>query len=92
MSRVSVLGSWSLAETLPVDVDRPAAQGVFVSREACLHFGMGCFSGADCPLPALAALACLSPAGYGLVCSQLALLRPLFCERAWRCLRLGLFV
>ena len=47
--------------------------------------------GCDCPLLALAALACLSPAGDGPVCSRLALLSPLFCEQAWRCLRLGLF-
>ena len=45
--------------------------------------------GRGCPLPALAALACLSPAGDGLVRSQLALLSPLFCEHAWRWL--GLF-
>ena len=42
--------------------------------------------GRDCPLPALAALAYLSLAEDGLVCSQLALLSPLFCEWAWRCL------
>ena len=89
--RVSILGSWSLAATLPGDVDRPESQEVLVSREVCLQFGIGCLSGADCPLPALAALACLSPVGDGPVCSQLAPLRPLFCERAWPCLRLGLF-
>ena len=44
------------------------------------------------PLPALAALVCLSPAGNGPVCSWLALLSPLFCEWAWQCLRLGLFM
>ena len=48
--------------------------------------------GHDCPLTALAALACLSPEGDGLVHSWLALLSPLFCEQAWQCLRLGLFV
>ena len=48
--------------------------------------------GHNCPPLALAALACLSLAGDGPVCSQLALLIPLFCEQAWRCLRLGLFV
>ena len=47
--------------------------------------------GCDCPLPALAAFACLCLAGDGPECSQLALLSPLFCERAWQCLRLGLF-
>ena len=41
---------------------------------------------------ALAALACLSLAGDGPVCSRLALLSPLFCEWAWQYLRLGLFV
>ena len=43
------------------------------------------------PLLALAALACLSPEGDVPVRSRLALLSPLFCEWAWRCLRLGLF-
>ena len=46
--------------------------------------------GHDCPLPALAALASLSLAGYGLVHSQLALLSPLFCEHAWKCLQFSL--
>ena len=41
-------------------------------------------SGSGCPL-------CLSLEGDGPVCSQLALLSPLFCEQAWQCLRLGLF-
>ena len=36
--------------------------------------------GRDCLLPALAALACLSLVGDGLVRSQLALLSPLFCD------------
>ena len=45
--------------------------------------------GRDYPLPALAALACLSPAGDGPVHSRLALLSPLFSERAWQCFRLG---
>ena len=67
---------------LLVDVDHPESQEVLVSNEACLQFGMGCFSGANCPLPALAALPCLSPAGDGPVGSQLAWLSPLFCERA----------
>ena len=43
------------------------------------------------PLLALAALACLSPEGDVPVRSRLALFSPLFCEWAWRCLRLGLF-
>ena len=42
--------------------------------------------GRDCPLPALAAFH-----RRGMVCSWLALLSPLFCAQAWRCLRLGLF-
>ena len=45
----------------------------------------------DCPLLALAAPTCLSPAGDGPVHSRLALLSPLFCEQAWRCLSLRLF-
>ena len=40
--------------------------------------------GRDCPLLALAALACLSPEGDVLVCSRLPLLSPLFCEQAWQ--------
>ena len=47
--------------------------------------------GPQLPLPALVALACLSPVGDGLIHSRLALLSPLFCEWAWQCLRLGLF-
>ena len=43
--------------------------------------------GCDCPIPALAALACLSLEGDEPVHSRLALVNPLFCERAWRCLR-----
>ena len=39
---VSPLGSWSLAGTLPADVDHPESQGVLVSKEACLQFG-GCY-------------------------------------------------
>ena len=46
--------------------------------------------GRNCPLPALAALACLSLAGDGPVRSQLSLFSPLFCAQAWQCLRLGL--
>ena len=38
--------------------------------------------GPQLPPSALAALACLSLEGYGLGCSQLALLSPLFCEWA----------
>ena len=91
--RVSLLGSWSLAATLLVDVDHPESQEVLVSNEASLQFGRWCLSGA-----AIAPfwLSLPSPAclwwGNGPVCSRLALLfSPLFCERAWRCLRLGLF-
>ena len=40
---------------------------------------------------ALAALTCLSPVVDGPVHSRLALLSPLFSERACQCLRLGLF-
>ena len=43
--------------------------------------------GHDCPLPALAALACLSLEGDGLVCSWLVLFSTLFCVQAWWCLR-----
>ena len=47
--------------------------------------------GHNFPLPALAALASLSLAGDGLVHSWLALLSPLLCEKAWRCLSLWIF-
>ena len=43
---VSLLGSWSLAATLPADVDHPETPEVLVSNEVCLHFGIGCLSGA----------------------------------------------
>ena len=40
---VSVLGSWSLATTLPVDVNHPESQEVFGYKlEGCLQFGRGC--------------------------------------------------
>ena len=78
--------------TLPVNVNHPESQEVLVSKEVCLQLVIGCLSGADCPLLALAALACLSPAGDGPVHSWLALLSPLFCEQAWQCLRLELFM
>ena len=45
----------------------------------------------NCPLLPLSALAYMSLVEDGPVCSQLALLRPLFCEWAWQCLSLGLF-
>ena len=56
---VSLLGSWSLAATLPADVNHPESQEVLVSNEASLQFGRGCLSGATIapfqlwlPLPA----------------------------------------
>ena len=47
--RVSLLGRFSLAATLPADVDCPESQEVLVSNEACLQ----------CPLQALSSPACL---------------------------------
>ena len=47
--------------------------------------------GCDLPLLALAALASLSLSGDGPVHTWLALLSPLLCEKAWRCLSLWLF-
>ena len=85
------------AATLQAEVNHPESQELSVSSRACLQFGRGCLSGARIApfqlwmLPALR----LSPAEDGPVCSPLALLwyslSPLFCERAWQCLRLGLF-
>ena len=43
---VSLLGSWSLAATLPADVNHPESKEISVSNEACLHFGRWCLSGA----------------------------------------------
>ena len=74
--------------TLPADVDRPESQEVLVSNEVCLQFGIQCLWSRDCPLLALAALACLSLAGDGPVRSRLALLIPLFCGCAWQWLGL----
>ena len=42
--------------------------------------------GQYCPLPAVAALACLPPVGDGPILSRLGLLSPLFYEQGWRCL------
>ena len=91
--RVSLLGSWSLAATLLVDVYCPESQEVLVSNKACLQFGRWCPSGAAIALFELwlPSPACLQLGG-GPVHSQLALLSPLFCEQAWWCLRLGLFM
>ena len=47
--------------------------------------------GLQSPPSALAALTSLFLAGDGPVCSWLALLSPLLCEKAWRCLSLWLF-
>ena len=45
--RVSLLGSWSLAATLPANVDRPEPQEVLVSNKVYLECGgIGCLSGA----------------------------------------------
>ena len=77
--------------TLLVDVNRPGSQEDLVSNEACLQFGDASL-GLRLPPPALAVLTCLSLAGDGPVHSQLALLSPLFCERAQPSLKLGLFM
>ena len=58
------------------DVDCPEPQEGLVSKEACLLFGRQCLSGA--------AIACHQ---RGMVCSRLVLFSPLFCARAWQCLR-----
>ena len=43
---VSLLGSWPLAATLPVDVDHPESQEILVSNDVCLQFDIGYLSGA----------------------------------------------
>ena len=87
---------------LPGDVNCPESQELLVSNGACLQCGRGCLSGATIapfqlwlPAPPHPHPACLYPAGNGPARSLLALLwcslSPLFCERAWQCLSLGLF-
>ena len=78
---VSLLGSYSLAATLPVDVNHPESQELLVSNRACLQFSRGCLSGAEfAPFCLWLPPTCLTLVGDGPVCS---LLSPLFCERAW---------
>ena len=99
---VSLLGSRSLAVTLLVDVNRPGSQEDLVSNwKPARSLVEDAISGAEFApcLPALAITclpASLPPAGDGPVCNGLSLLwyslSPLFCEQAWQCLRLGLFV
>ena len=93
---VSLLGSWSLAATLPADVDHPESHEVLVSNGAYLQFGRGYLFGAEiAPFCLWLPPARPPPAGDGPVFSLLALLwyslSTLFCEWAWRYLRLGLF-
>ena len=88
-----------MAATLPADVNHPESQEVLVSdwEPACSLVedpSLGPrlpLSGSGCPSPASLCLA-----GDGPVHSLLALLwyllRPLFYEQAWQCLRLRLFV
>ena len=97
---VSSLGIWSLAVTLPADVNHPGSQEDLVSSWKPAHSLVeDGISGAEIAprLPALAVThlpLCLQE-GDGLVFSQLALrwysLSPLFCEWARLCLRLELF-
>ena len=67
---VSALGSWSLAATLPADVNHPESQEVFAKKlGTCLQFGRGCRLSPLSPPPCL-----LPPAGHGPVHCRLALL------------------
>ena len=89
--RVSLLGSWSLVATLrQMSTIQNPKKSWLVTKPACCLVEDASL-GPQLPLPALVALACLSPVGDGLIHSWLALLSPLFCEWAWQCLRLGLF-
>ena len=93
---MSLLGSWSLTEILPADVNHPESQELLVSNGACLHFGRVCLSGAMIATFWLwLTFVCLSLVGNGPLLSLLALLlcllSPLFCEQACQCLRFGLF-
>ena len=80
---VSVLQSWSLATTLPADVNCPESQEVFGQKlEACLQFGRGAISGTKfAPFPSP-----LPPASGGRWAgplrarSSLELLSPFVCE------------
>ena len=67
------------------DVDRPDPQEVLVSKEACLQFCGQCLSGA-----AISPFWLWLPVTGGGRSAALSLYSPLFCARAWRCLRLGL--
>ena len=68
-----------------VDVDCPEPQEVLVSKEACLQFCRYCLSGA-----AIAPFRLWLPVTGGGWSAAGYLFSPLFCARAWRCLRLGL--
>ena len=84
--------------TVLADVNHPESQEVLVSNwEPACSLLEDAVSGAEIApfwlwLPPPASM---SPVGDGPVRSQLALLcyslSPLFCERAWQCLRLGFF-
>ena len=63
------------------DVDCPEPQEVLAKKPACSLVDNASL-GLRLPLPALAAC---HP--RWVVCSRLVLFSPLFCERAWRCLR-----
>ena len=67
------------------DVDCPEPQEVLVSKEACLQFCGQCLSGA-----AISPFWLWLPVTGGGRSAALSLYSPLFCARAWRCLRLGL--
>ena len=94
--RVSPLGSWSLTETFPADVNSPVSQEDLVSNwEPAHNLVEDAVSAAEIAPHLLAlAVACLPlclQQEEGPACSQLALpwysLNPLFCERARLCLR-----
>ena len=67
------------------DVDCPEPQEVLVSKEACLQFCRYCLSGA-----AIAPFWLWLPVTGGGWSAAGYLFSPLFCARAWGCLRLGL--
>ena len=64
--------------TLPVDVNHPESQEVWLAMKPAYSMVEDASWGHGCPLRALAALACLSPVWDGPVLSGLVLLSPLF--------------
>ena len=96
---VFLLRSWSLAATLPADVNRPGTQEDLVSNwESARSLVEDAVSGAEivpfcsvCHLPASLPLAGDGAVHRGLVLLWYSL-SPMSCEQAWQCLRIEFFM